>query len=87
MHRRIVDLYACWWTVGSTQSDVVWKMVLSYLLWCLWWEKNDKSFENHESTLEEMKLFFYILYLWTMAFVFPLVISYHDFIVIFYPSS
>jgi len=27
MPRRVVDLYACWWTVGSTRSVVAWKMV------------------------------------------------------------
>ena len=47
-----------------------------------------KNFENHERTLEELNsLFFYTLYLWTIAFVFPLVISYHDFIVLFSPSN
>jgi hypothetical protein len=34
---------------------------------------NDKSFENRERTLEEIKsLFFNILYLWIAAFVSPL---------------
>jgi hypothetical protein len=27
MPRREIDLYACWWTVGSTRSVVAWKMV------------------------------------------------------------
>jgi hypothetical protein len=48
----------------------------------LWKENNDRSFEDCERTLEEIKSF-YTLYLGTVAFVNPLVISHHDFIVLF----
>jgi len=41
---------------------------------------NDISFEDRERTLEEIKtLFFYTMYLWTVAFVSPLVINYFMF--------
>jgi hypothetical protein len=47
-------------------------------------EKNDRSFEDRERTLEEIKsLFFNTLYLWTVAFVSPLLISFHEFLVLF----
>jgi hypothetical protein len=36
---ELVDLYACWWIAGSTQSGAVWKDSALYLLWCLWKEK------------------------------------------------
>jgi hypothetical protein len=26
--RQVVDLFVCWWIVGSTQCVVVWKMCL-----------------------------------------------------------
>jgi hypothetical protein len=66
----------------------VWKMVSSCLLWCLWREMNDRSFENRKRTLEELKsLFFSTLYFWTTIFVSPLLISYHDFSVLFSPSN
>jgi hypothetical protein len=43
---------------------------------------NDMSFLYGKRTLEEIKsLFLKTLYLWTLAFVSPLVISYHDFLV------
>jgi hypothetical protein len=46
------------------------------------------SMEDKERTLEEIKsLFFNTLYLWTAAFVSPLLISYHDFLIIFAPPS
>jgi hypothetical protein len=49
---------------------------------------NDRSFEDNESTLEEIKsLFFNTLYLWTVAFVSHLMINYHDFLVIFTPTN
>jgi hypothetical protein len=66
----------------------VWKMVPSCLLWCLWMERNDKNFEDHERTLDQKKsLFFNTLYLWTATYVSPLVISYHDFLVLCAPTS
>jgi hypothetical protein len=53
MPRRVVDLYVCWWTAGSARSVAVWKMVNSCLLWCLWRERNDISFEYCERFLED----------------------------------
>jgi hypothetical protein len=37
----------------------LWKMMSSCLLWYLWKEKNDRSFEDREKTLEELKAFFF----------------------------
>jgi hypothetical protein len=54
------------------------------ILWCLWREMNDRSFEDRERTLKGiMSLFFNTLYLWIAAFVSHLVISYFDFLVLF----
>jgi hypothetical protein len=70
MPSRVVELFACWWTGGSTRSAVVWKMVPYCLLWCLWSERKVQIFEDREMTLDECKsLFFYSLYIWTAAFV------------------
>jgi hypothetical protein len=44
---------------------------------------NNKCFEDHERTLEELKSFFNTLYLLIAAFVSPLVISYLEFLVFF----
>ena len=47
---------------------------------------NDRSFEDCERTLGKIKLlFFNTLYLYTSVFVSPLVIKYHDFLVLFAP--
>jgi hypothetical protein len=49
---------------------------------------NNRSFEDRKRTLEKIKsLFFNILYLWTTVYVFPLVISYHDFLFFFAPTG
>jgi hypothetical protein len=45
---------------------------------------NDRCFEDRESTLEEMKsLFFNTLYIWIAAYISPLMVSYHYFLVLF----
>jgi uncharacterized membrane protein len=41
MPNQVVDLFACCWMGGSTQSAIVWKVMVSCLLWCLWREHND----------------------------------------------
>jgi hypothetical protein len=48
-------------------------MVTLCLLWCIWRERNDKSFEDQEKTLDDIQpLFFKTLHLWTAAFIYPL---------------
>jgi hypothetical protein len=59
MPLRVIDLFASWWTGGRSQSAVVWKMVPSCLMWCLWRERNDRNFEDQERSIEELKSFFY----------------------------
>jgi hypothetical protein len=62
MPLRVIELFECWWTGGRSNSAVVWKMVPLCLMWCLWRERNDRSFEDQERTLEELKSFFFILF-------------------------
>jgi len=48
-----------------------------------WRQKNIRSFEDRERILEEINsLFLKILYLWAVAYVSPLTISYSDFLVL-----
>jgi hypothetical protein len=65
----------------------MWKMVSSCLLWCFFRKRNDRSFKDRERSLEEINvLFFYTLYLWKVAFISPMVISYPNFFVLFSSS-
>jgi hypothetical protein len=41
------------------QNAVMWKMVSSYLMWCVLRERNDRSFEDCEQTVEELTDFFF----------------------------
>jgi hypothetical protein len=40
----------------------------SCFLWCMWRERIDRNFEDQERTLEELKTFFYSLFIWTAAY-------------------
>jgi hypothetical protein len=60
MPRRVIDLLACWWSSGRPRNTAVWKMAPICLFWCLWREKNNRSFEDLESTLEEILSSFYL---------------------------
>jgi hypothetical protein len=56
---RVIDLLTCWWSSGRSRSAAVWKMTLICLFWCLWRERNNRSFEDLESSLEEILSSFY----------------------------
>jgi hypothetical protein len=86
--RRVFDLFAYWWTYGTSRSAAIWKMVPICLFWCVWKERNNRCFEDLERSLEDiLASFFRTLYLWTMTFVLPLSLSFGDFPVCFSLSS
>jgi hypothetical protein len=88
MPRSVLDLVACWWKSGRSGSATSWKMVPICLFWCIWRERNLRCFENLESSLEEvLELFFYTLYVWSMAYLYPLSISFAEFLASFSLSS
>jgi hypothetical protein len=84
MPRRVIDLFACWWKSGRPMSAVIWKMVPICIFWGVWREINLRCFENLESFMEYiLASFFRTLYLWTVVILFPLSISFADFLVRF----
>jgi hypothetical protein len=65
-------------------SVMIWKMVPIYIFWCVWKERNNRCFEDLESSMEDiLASFFHTLYLWTVTFLSPLSLSYVDFLVRF----
>jgi hypothetical protein len=69
-------------------SAAIWKMVPTCILWCVWKEINNKCFEDLKKSLEViLASFFHTLYLWTVAFVSPLSLSFDDFLIRFSISS
>jgi hypothetical protein len=64
----VKDLFACWrGQFGSPHSKALWKMILFGLMWCIW-RKSDRSFEDNEMTVVELKAFFKTLYDWMAAY-------------------
>jgi hypothetical protein len=63
---------------------VVWKMVPICIFWCAWTKRNLRCFEDLEDSMEDiLALFFHTMYLWTVAFLSLVSISYSDFLVRF----
>jgi hypothetical protein len=60
MPRWVIDLLTRWWFSGRPRSAAVWKMTPICFFWCLWRERNNRSFEDLESTLEEILSSFYL---------------------------
>jgi hypothetical protein len=57
MPKRVVDLLASW--QGSFRRHKhggIWKYVPHCLLWCIWRERNARSFEGCESSVVDLKL-------------------------------
>jgi hypothetical protein len=67
---------------------MIWKMVPICIFWCVWKERNLRCFEDLESSMEDILIsFLHALYIWTMAFLSTLSISFADFLVRFSISS
>ncbi|XP_040992740.1 uncharacterized protein LOC121239540 [Juglans microcarpa x Juglans regia] len=80
----VVELLACWvMPDGAPQIKAVWKMVPICIMWCIWRERNERTFEDKELTLEGLRIFFYrTLLLWASAVDFN-GLTVHDFLLSF----
>jgi hypothetical protein len=80
----VANLLRSWWSGGRTRSVVVWKMIPLCIMWCLWFERNERFFEDSERSLEDLLHFFLTtLFTWTEAWLASLVISFSDFLSLF----
>ena len=71
MPQRVVDLLDCWSCNFRRHHDIViWRFILHYLMWCIWWERNSRSFEGRERSILEFKSFFFFTLL-EWCFVLP----------------
>ena len=49
MPRRVVEMLACWQgSLGRHQNIVIWKAILHCMMWCVWRERNARTFEGCE---------------------------------------
>ena len=60
MTRSVVGLLACWQgRFGHHCNWDIWKAVPHCLLRCIWKERNSRCFEDNESSMLDLKLFFF----------------------------
>ena len=56
MPGSVAGLLSCWYQwLGNLNSDI-WNLVLGCLMWIVWLERNRRSFEDNEKTLDELKV-------------------------------
>ena len=69
MPETVLDVLACWNSIrGMRQIKAVWKLIPTCIMWCLWQERNERTFEDKERSVEELKLlFFKTLCTWAIA--------------------
>ncbi|KAG7970882.1 hypothetical protein I3843_07G107800 [Carya illinoinensis] len=59
MPETVVGVLASWKNMrGNQQIKAVWKMIPICIMWCLWRERNDRTFEHKERLMEELNFFF-----------------------------
>jgi hypothetical protein len=55
----VMDLLSCWgYSCCNVRIRKIWDMIPSCGFWCLWWERNSRSFEGKENNLMEIKWMF-----------------------------
>ena len=69
MPQRVVDLLDCWsCNFRRHRNIVIWRIVPHCLLWCIWRERNARSFEGCERSI----LVFFLFYSSRMVFSFTI---------------
>ena len=60
MLKSVIDLLACWQgKFGYHRNNITWMAVPSYLMWCIWWERNNWCFEDPKRKIIDLKLFLF----------------------------
>ena len=59
MPRGVVELLASWQDrFGRSSNRVIWNAIPHCLVWCLWCERNARTFEGSEKSIVDLKLSF-----------------------------
>jgi hypothetical protein len=68
--------------VGSRNILEVWRLAPLCLMWCIWRERNARSFEDRETSVVELKnIMFKSLYTWIAAYNSLPFSSFSDFLI------
>jgi hypothetical protein len=67
MPETALNLLACWQgSFGKHQHFVIWRCIPHCVMWCIWRERNLRSFEGRERSAAELKnVFLKTLFEWT----------------------
>ena len=52
----VADLLFGWWNWLGKHSSDIWNIVPLYLMWILWWERNQRTFEGEERSTDELAI-------------------------------
>jgi hypothetical protein len=62
MPRDMVDLLSCWsGNVGRDEAGVIWKAIPHFLMWCLWCERNPRTFTGESRSMPPLKFYFLLI--------------------------
>jgi hypothetical protein len=66
MPRTVLELLTRWGaSVGYGRAKEAWRLASLCLLWCIWWERNVRVFEDVETSMVEVqKRLLSMLYIW-----------------------
>ena len=69
MPKGVEELFACWsGRFGKCEAGAVWKIVPHCLMWCIWCERNARTFLGEETSVPALKFsFLQALFEWSMA--------------------
>ena len=73
MPRGVVDLLYRWnGCLGRSEARKIWKAIPHCIMWCIWRERNARTFNGEESSISALKfLFLQTLYEWLRASILP----------------
>jgi hypothetical protein len=65
---RVSEVLFSWWNWFGKRSSGVWNLIPSCLMWTMWGERNNRTFENKEiPSAKIIEIFFGSLYDWSRA--------------------
>jgi hypothetical protein len=82
MPRRVRELLVSWrGQLGNRTALKMWRLAPLCLMWCIWRERNARSFEDRETVMLELKkMMLQSLYTWRVAWNSLLVSNFSEFL-------
>lgn len=68
--KRVVDLLGGWWNMLGRHTSNIWNLVPSCLMWTLWHERNQHTFEEVKSENQVLDCFTTTFFEWSRAWGF-----------------